>query len=206
MILTVHLRHLGLELHLYIRRAGDLVDQILRHGGGQRLAAHQHHHPPRIARKVERRLTGRIGAAHDVHIVIAAGDRFGRASSVVNAGAGQAIHAGHVQLTPLDSGGDQERLGGDLAAIGQAHDPVRIFDAQGDGFLRREDLRAEAPRLSHGPARQIGAAQSGWKAQVVFNAGAEAGLTSGRLTLDDHGMQTFGCAIDARREACRASA
>src|ERR1039458_3432742 len=48
-VLTVHLRHLRLIFDLYIRGAGDLVDQVLRHGRGQRLAAHQHHHPPRIA-------------------------------------------------------------------------------------------------------------------------------------------------------------
>ena len=129
MVFAVNLYDVRLIFDLYVRGTADLVDQVLRHGRSQRLAAHQHHYPPRKAREVEGGLSRGIGAAHDIDIVIAARHGFGRPGSVIDTGAGQAIHAGHVQLAPLDAGGDQQRLGGNLAAVGQAHDAVWVLNA-----------------------------------------------------------------------------
>ena len=52
--------------HLNVGRLFDLIDQILRHGAGERTAAHQHDHALRVLGEVHRRLAGRICAAHHV--------------------------------------------------------------------------------------------------------------------------------------------
>ena len=88
----------------------DIVDQVLRHGGAQALAAHQHDHAFRVAGEIHCGLAGGIGAADDVDILIPAGDRLGRARSVIYACALQAFDAGHIQLAPLHPGRDHHRV------------------------------------------------------------------------------------------------
>src|SRR5262249_47621853 len=84
----------------------DLVNQILRHGCAESFAANQHHDAFGVARKIDRRLSGRIGATYYVHLLVAAGERFGGPCAVVHTGACQALDARNIELSPLHAAGD----------------------------------------------------------------------------------------------------
>ena len=103
--------------------------------------------------------------ADDVDFVVLAGERLGHRRAVVDAGAGEALDAGHVEPAVGDAGGDQQRVAGDLAAVAQRERRGRAIQAQLADLLRREDLHAEAPRLRDAAPREVGAAQAGGKAE-----------------------------------------
>ena len=79
-------------------------------------------------------------------------------------------------------------------------------DAQLHHFLRSDNLHAEALRLHHRAARQVAAAQTGRKAEIVFDARAQAGLSAGSFAIDHHRLQPFGRAIHRSRQTARAAA
>ena len=50
-----------------VRRLLDLIDEVLRHGVAQAIAAHDDLHFFRVARQIHRALAGRVSAADDEH-------------------------------------------------------------------------------------------------------------------------------------------
>jgi hypothetical protein len=53
---------------------------------------------------------------------------------------------------------------------------------------------------------EIGAAQTSWETEVVFDRGAHARLTTRRLPLDNYGAQSLGGSVDSRGQASRTAA
>lgn len=69
---------------------GDLVDQLLRHRGGHRVAAYYQGHLTRVAGEVDGGLPGGVGATSDVDLPSCYGWRFrGGGGAVVDTGAAQ---------------------------------------------------------------------------------------------------------------------
>ena len=60
--------HLAAQAHVDVRRGLDLTHEVVRHPGGERLRADDERHARGVARQVQRRLPGGVGAAHDVHL------------------------------------------------------------------------------------------------------------------------------------------
>src|SRR5271165_2133812 len=56
----------GVPPDLNVRRLLNLVDEVLRHGAGQRVSANQHHYLLRILGKIHRRLAGGVRTTHNV--------------------------------------------------------------------------------------------------------------------------------------------
>src|SRR5262245_64213921 len=92
-----------------------------------------------------------------------------------------------------------------FASVGESHETVRILTPHSDR-LRRQCLYAEAPRLRDRAPRQIGAAQPGWKAEVVLDARTGSRLAAGRLPLHHYRLQPFASAINRRPQARRTAA
>src|SRR5438270_10169709 len=93
-----------------------------------------------------------------------------------------------------------------LEVIGQPNEFVWIFDAQAGYLLRRQDFDPEPFRLRDATASQIASAQPGWKPEVVFDAGAGAGLTARSLALDQHRIEPLRGTVHGRGQSRRATA
>ena len=72
--------------------------------------------------------------------------------------------------------------------------------------VRRRRASVELARLGDGAARELGAADSGGKAEVVLDSSGRPGLASERGALDDERVEPFGGAVDRGCEACRTGA
>ncbi len=70
MVLAVDFHDLRLILDLDVRRSADFIDEVLRHGGSQRRAAHEHDDAFGVTREVQRRLSRGVCAAYDIDIVV----------------------------------------------------------------------------------------------------------------------------------------
>src|SRR5207248_6134556 len=88
-------------------------------------------------------------------------------------------------------------------AVDERHVAVGVRDADARDRLRREDLHAEAPCLRHRAPRQVAAGEPGREAEVVLDARAGPRLPAGRFTLDEHGVESFGGAVDRGGEPSR---
>src|SRR5262245_61580096 len=90
----------GVSPDRYVGNLLDLVDQILRHGAGQRIAAHQHNDFFRVLREVDCGLSGGVGATNNIEGLAFTGERVGGSAAVVNACPLQAVDAGDVEAPP----------------------------------------------------------------------------------------------------------
>src|SRR5208337_3072512 len=101
MYFAVHLDHAGVGPDLNVGPLFDLIDQILRHGAGERSAADEHDDAVRISGEIHGGLTGRVRATDDVDNFTLAGQCLGGATAVVDAGTLQSIDSGSVVAAPL---------------------------------------------------------------------------------------------------------
>ena len=93
-----------------------------------------------------------------------------------------------------------------LAAVGERQALVSRIDRDAGHFERHEKLGTEPLRLRQGAACQFAAADAGRKPEVVLDARARAGLSAGRVPVEQQGPQPFRCAVHRRREAGRTRA
>ena len=145
---AVHRRHAALAPHFDVRGLLDLLDQVVRHRGGQRFAANQHDHLARKFGKMHGRLARGIRAADDVYGLTLARQRFGRSAAIVNARALQLVDAGNIQRAPLHAHRQQQGVTRNLESVAQLYVAIRSIDANADRFLRRQEFR----RRSAAPA------------------------------------------------------
>ena len=69
-----------------------------------------------------------------------------------------------------------------------------------------DDLCPEPLGLSTGRRGELGARDAHGEAEVVLDARAAARLAARRRALDEHGLQTLGCAVHRGGKSCGASA
>ena len=115
-------------------------------------------------------MSGGVGAADDIDVLVPAGSHLGGCAAVVNARALQTIDARNVEFAPLNAGGQQHGVTRQLGSVVEAHIAIRTIHPQRRRFLRRDDLYAKTPGLRNGTAREVAAREARRKAQVVFNA------------------------------------
>src|SRR5260370_8657737 len=101
------------------------------------------------------------------------------------------LNARNVQGPPLHAHGQQQRIARNLRTVRKLQIPVGALRAETDRFLWREDLPAEAPRLRDRPPRQVTAADSRRKAEVVLNSPTRSCFASGRSSLHHHLAHTL---------------
>src|SRR6185503_21286846 len=74
------------------------------------------------------------------------------------------------------------------------------------GRFRRNDLNAKASCLDHCASRKISPGESGWKAEIIFDATRHARLPAGCFALDHNCSQALARAINGRGQTCRTTA
>ena len=146
---------------------------------------------PREAGKIQRGLSRGIRTTDDIHIVVAAGNRFRRTGSIIDAGAGQTIHAGHVQLAVLSAGRDDHRAAIDRVTTRELDCVVAIFARKADRFCGNDEACAERPRLQHRALRKLAAGDSGGEAEIVLDPRGGAGLAAESHGVHDLGVEPF---------------
>src|SRR6266478_1144264 len=88
----------------------NLINQILRHGAGKRLAAHKNNDALGVSSEVHRRLTRRVRATHDINDFALTGERLCRAATIVNSRALQPVDSRSFKPSPLHSCRDHQRM------------------------------------------------------------------------------------------------
>ena len=197
-------RDLRLGHDLDPRRALDAVDEVLRHGRLQRLAAHHDAHAAGTRREVDRRLPRRVAAADDDHVLVAAALGVRRHGRVVDPRAAEAIDALGLQLPPASARGHHDRACDDVL-------PVVEVDAQHalrpvgelDRAMEARQHGIEAPRLERRLAGQVAAGDPDREAEVVLDARARPGLAAGRPGLRHERPQALRAAVDRGCETRR---
>src|SRR5208282_3690384 len=145
-------------------------------------------------------LAGGIRAADDVNSFATTGDGFGGAAAVIDSGAPEAVDAGDVKSAPLNAHGQEQSVAGDFGAIGKFYEAIGAIDVEADNVLRRKNFNAKTAGLGDGPEGQVGAGKSRGKAEIVFDAGAEASLSTGSFALDHNRAKTLGSTINRSGE------
>ena len=108
--------NLALQLDANVFFSVQLVDEILRHAGGEFLAAHEDCDAARIAGKEHRGLSRRVAAADDKHVLAARAERLGAGRAVIDAAPEQSLDSGNRKSAPRYAVGQNDRLGFDAVA------------------------------------------------------------------------------------------
>src|SRR5690242_19863557 len=161
---TVHRRDAGLRPDFNLGCFLDLLDQIVRHGAGQGIAADEHNDFFGEFREVHGGLAGGIRCADDVHRFAPARNGFRCAPAIVNASSLEAINARHVECPPLNAHGEEKDVTGDFRAIGEFQVAIRAIDSNASSFLRSKNLHSKTLRLRDGAPGEVAASESGRKA------------------------------------------
>src|SRR5207302_1377390 len=159
-------------------RALELVDEVVGHGLAEVRAPMQEGDQSAAAGEPDRCLTGGVAAADHRHPRGAAELRLGRPGRVEDA---RALVLGKtVEGKPpvLGAGGENNRAGGDFMSLLEAHDVAAAARLERDGAIWGGRPRAELPRLGHGAARELGAADPGRKAEVVLDPARRSRLAA----------------------------
>ena len=187
--------------------AVDLLDQVVRHRRARGTSPRTSSVTDLACReKNTAAWPGGVGAADDVDVLACAGGRLGRRRAVVDAAAGELVEPGRVELPVGDAGGQDDRVRGDLGAVGEPDDAGRAADLEPDDVARGEDLGAELGRLPPGPVGELGA-----RTRRRGSRGSSRSASSARPgrrwpALDQHGAQALGRAVHGRAEPGRAAA
>src|SRR4029077_8454820 len=75
--------------------------------------------------------------------------------------------------------------------------------AKGKDLRRGGKFRPEAVGLKLRQPGQISAADAGWKSKEVFDKRGRSRLTTGRIPLQDNGVQSFRSGINCRSQSGR---
>ena len=196
----------SLRPNINVGRFLNLLDQVVRHGAGERVAAHEHNYFFGEFGEMHSRLPGGVRSADDVHGFALARDGFRCAPAIVDASSLEAINAGHAESPPLNAHGEEKDMTGDFRAVGEFQVAIRAVDANAGDFLWSKNLDTKTLCLRHGAAGEVAASESGRKTQIIFDARAEAGLATGGFTFDDDGAQALAGAIDGRCKSGGATA
>src|SRR5579863_644112 len=103
MRVAMHFCHTRVTPQLNVGCFLNLVDQILRHRGGEPFPAHENNHPVSVLGKIHRSLTGGVRTADHVNDLTLARESFGRSTAVVNSSTLQSIDTRGIEAAPLDS-------------------------------------------------------------------------------------------------------
>ena len=194
---------LGVQAHRDVGGGPDLADQVVRHRPREVVPAHQQRHVAGMTRQGQRGLAGRVPASHHEDVPARHRLQFAPGGAVEDAGADQRLERRYAETAPGDAGGDDDRLGGDLLAAGEAHDVLPVPALQADRVLGEHHVRAEHPGLLAGPAGELIAADPVREAGVVPDHRAASRLAAGNGLLQHDRQQALGRGVDGGGEAGR---
>src|SRR6516225_12370760 len=128
MFVAVDFRDFGVGPDFDVGRFLDLINEVLRHRSGERLATDEHDDFFGLGGKVNRRLAGGVCTTNDVDGFALAGEGLGHTAAVVDARTSETLFAGDPEAAPLHAGGKQERVTREAAAVGHFNNAIGAFD------------------------------------------------------------------------------
>ncbi len=128
---------------------------------------------------MQRRLTGGVGCADDVHVVALGPSGVAGRRAVVHTPPGELGEPVASHPAIRHAGRDHHGAGLDLGPVGEAHgvDVAALLERL--DASREHHLGAEPLGLHHRPLRQVGTAQAVREAEVVLDARALCRLATG---------------------------
>src|SRR5438309_3138205 len=151
-------------------------------------------------------LAGGVAPAEDGDAGGAAELRLGRPGRVEDADALVLVQVLERQPPVLRAGGQHDGASRDFVSLLELYEVAPVSRLERDCAIRSGRTHAELPRLGHGAARELGAADPGGEAEVVLDPARRSGLAPERGALDDERVESFGRAVDGRRQSRRAGA
>ena len=188
------------------RPALSRTEEVARHRVGAPVTAGDQGDVACVLGEVEGRLTGRVAAAGDEDFHVEQRSGLGRQRPVEDAGTAEGVQPRHRQ-PPV---GDQVARMTACALSDARSESATTWAARPRAKRRRlvgeQELGAELPRLLVGTEGELVAGDAGGEAEVVVDHGALAGLAAEGLTLEHHGAEALGRAVDGGGEAGRPGA
>src|SRR5208337_3842553 len=184
---------------LNVRGLLDLVNQILRHGAGERIATDKDHDALGVLGEIHRGLTGGVRSAYHVNDLALAGQSLGGPATIVDARTLQPVDPRCLQSPPLHSARNHQGVAGDFVAVGQFNDAVRPLRPNADRFLGRQDFYSEALGLHYPATGEVASAEPAGKPEVVLDPRPHPCLAAGSF-LPNHSL------VQALRPAIAAAA
>src|SRR4028119_2011897 len=183
MVLSDRLDDARARADLDIRGLLYLLDEVLGHALAQVVRAAQDDDLAGVLGEVHRGLSGGVGPADHVDVLILARESLGHRGAVVDAAAGESLHPRYIQLAVRDAGGNEEDVATELRAVRKPYHPIWALDPHLRGLLGGEDLDLEPLRLGNGPPREVRSAEARREAEVVLYTAARPRLSTGCLPL-----------------------
>ena len=204
--LALETAHDGLAHHPHVRVGVDAPDQVARHGLLERRTPHDDRHAAALLGQVERGLPGGVPAADHDHLEARAALGLERRRRVVDAGTLEPLELGQRQPAVVRAGGDDDRPGRDLAAVGEHHGVERRARPQPGHLARGVDAGAQPAGLQGGAVGQLAAREPVGEPDVVLDQRARAGLAAGGDRVERHGVEALGGPVHGRGQPGRAAA
>ena len=117
--------------------------------------------------QVQGRLTGRVGAADDMHLLTRGRRGLGGRAAVEDTRPDQLLELGDLEPAVGGAGREDDRAGADLAAVGEADVEAVAVAPNPCRVVHEGELCPEDPRLLVGALRKPPTADPAGKAEVV---------------------------------------
>ena len=160
-----------LEVHVDQRVSLDALDQVVRHGLAEPVAANEHRHARGLVREIQDGLTGRVAGADDHDALARALRRLAATRAVVHAATEQLVDAVEIEAAPIHSRRREDDGRSDLGAVAEAQRDRLVVTVEPAPVNRPQErqLRAELLRLPPREPRELRAADSAGKAEEVLD-------------------------------------
>ena len=202
LLVAARLGHLGAGADLDPVVRLDAVDQVARHALLERVGTADDGDTSGDVRELQRRLAGRVCAADDDDVAVAAERCLRGRGAVVHAGADELVDAGRFEPPVVDAVRGDAGARADGGAAGQLElERSALARHRADELGADEDLRTEPGGLCVDAGGKLGAADPVGKAGVVLDPGARPRLAARSQRLDDQRPQPLRSGIERGREA-----
>src|SRR5713101_532513 len=183
MTVAVHASDRGAAKYLDVRGVHDPMGQIARHAFAKVIAPDEEEHLARILRKINGCLTRGVSTAHQRDVRTPAHLLFVRRGCVINTGAFKSTAILHIETAIFRAGGDEQTFGNNVFSAFQFKNRIYRVECQLRYRRWNGNTRAKLIGLENSAISQLASGDSGWKAQIIFNAHTAAGLSSRRRVL-----------------------
>ena len=163
-------------------------------------------HPAGVLRQVHDCLAGRVAAADDHDLLVAAELGFHVGGGIVDPRALEGGEFREVELPVLDPAGHQHATGAEPGPVGEGDDSLAAVDPERPHRHRHGDPRAEPLRLQQRVPRELGTRDSGGEAEIVLDPRAGTGLATGRERVRREHVEPLGGGVHRGGEPGRAGA
>ncbi len=200
----------GPRHNLHIGQPGDAVDEIARHARLEAPSAHDQPYFCGLTREVHRRLARGVAGADQGHLLRGAQLRFQGRRPIVHARSLEGVEVRDIEPAIARPAGNDDRTRHCVLIVGQRQSEAASVCAlqrlEAHHLVGDRHFDAEFLRLIVGARHQRNAADAGWKAEIILDAGRRARLAAERTTVEHQGGKPFRSCIDAGREPGRSGA